>query len=82
MSLPARCLAAVQPVRAQFLEGADVDQWLVSDPRRAALVREYGIHSAIAVPLCARGALWERRCSCAMSGLIGSMPTIWSLPRR
>ncbi|GAA3779241.1 ATP-binding SpoIIE family protein phosphatase [Streptomyces chiangmaiensis] len=56
VSLPARCLAAVQPVRAQFLEGADVDQWLVSDPRRAALVREYGIHSAIAVPLCARGS--------------------------
>ncbi|MGW0633339.1 ATP-binding SpoIIE family protein phosphatase [Streptomyces sp. NPDC002758] len=56
VSLPARCLAEVQPVRAQFLEGVDVDQWLVSDPRRAALAREYGIHSAIAVPLCARGS--------------------------
>ncbi|MDX3238895.1 SpoIIE family protein phosphatase [Streptomyces sp. ME03-5709C] len=56
VSLPARCLAAAQPVRARLLEGTEVDEWLVNDPRRAALAREHGIHSAIAVPLCARGS--------------------------
>ncbi|MFF3949680.1 SpoIIE family protein phosphatase [Streptomyces sp. NPDC001902] len=56
VSLPARSLAAGESVRARLLEGGDVDQWLAIDPRRAALAREYGIHSAIAVPLCAGGS--------------------------
>ena len=75
VSLPARCLAAAQPVRARLLEGTEVDEWLVNDPRRAALAREYGIHSAIAVPLCARGSALGRRSSCATGDRTRSTPT-------
>jgi serine phosphatase RsbU (regulator of sigma subunit)/anti-sigma regulatory factor (Ser/Thr protein kinase) len=57
VSLPARALASAGPVGAAYLEDVDVDRQLAADPHRAALVREFGVHSSIAVPLCARGAV-------------------------
>jgi serine phosphatase RsbU (regulator of sigma subunit)/anti-sigma regulatory factor (Ser/Thr protein kinase) len=53
-SLTARSLSTGRSVLAQSLEDTDVPSWLTL-PRRAGQVRDYGLHSEIAVPLRARG---------------------------
>ncbi|XHM89681.1 SpoIIE family protein phosphatase [Peterkaempfera sp. SMS 1(5)a] len=52
----ARCLAAGRAVRYELSESA-LAQWAIERPQRVAQVRRYGIHSAMAVPLLARGAV-------------------------
>ncbi|MDI5962805.1 SpoIIE family protein phosphatase [Streptomyces sp. SL13] len=57
ISVPARSLAAGTPIRAgQLLRDAEVVEWLAQDPRRAAKVEDFGLHSGITIPLRARGA--------------------------
>ena len=58
ISVPARSLARGEAIRAgQILGDTEVLAWLEQDPRRAAKVEHYGLHSGITVPLRARGAV-------------------------
>ncbi len=51
----AECLATGRAVLRAEYDPEDVD-WSVGDPRREEMVRAFGVHSVIAVPLRARGA--------------------------
>ncbi len=55
ISMPARSLASGEPVAASAPADEDVERWLALEPDRAASIREHGFHSAITVPLSARG---------------------------
>ncbi len=57
ISVPARSLAGGESIRAaHILRDTEVLEWLAQDPRRAAKVEDYGLHSGITIPLRARGA--------------------------
>ncbi|TPQ18057.1 SpoIIE family protein phosphatase [Streptomyces sporangiiformans] len=53
-SPPARALASGRPV-VSSLGDSDFDRWALSDPARAARVRDYGFHSVMSIPVRARG---------------------------
>ncbi|MGQ4363766.1 SpoIIE family protein phosphatase [Streptomyces sp. SAS_272] len=53
-SPPAQCLRTGRPVRRQVTEAA-IPAWVAGDPVRMARIRDFGLHSVIAVPLSARG---------------------------
>ncbi len=56
-SVPARALATGESLWAgRMLRDAEIQEWLGHDPRRAAKVDSYGMHSGIVVPLRSRGA--------------------------
>ncbi|MFF3763701.1 SpoIIE family protein phosphatase [Streptomyces sp. NPDC001922] len=52
-SAPARCLATGRPTLTPVVDLSA--PWLAEDPARAAKMRELGIHSALVMPLQARG---------------------------
>ncbi|WP_030599404.1 SpoIIE family protein phosphatase [Streptomyces fulvoviolaceus] len=51
---PVVCLRTDRPV-VQEITPADLARWAADDPAWASRIREYGIHSVLAVPLRARG---------------------------
>ncbi|MEX2970420.1 SpoIIE family protein phosphatase [Streptomyces sp. C184] len=53
-SPPARCLVTGQSSLHRTLDEA-IASWQVTDPQRAAKVRDWGMHSIMVIPLCARG---------------------------
>ncbi|MFD3354418.1 SpoIIE family protein phosphatase [Streptomyces fradiae] len=55
-SPPARCLATGRPSLHRTLDGA-VRAWQEADPRRSGVVRAFGIHSLMVIPLRARGII-------------------------
>jgi serine phosphatase RsbU (regulator of sigma subunit)/anti-sigma regulatory factor (Ser/Thr protein kinase) len=57
LSLPARSLGTSGPVEAVFLDDLEVDRRLGRDSRHATAACECQTHSALAVPLCARGVV-------------------------
>ncbi|KAB1139854.1 SpoIIE family protein phosphatase [Streptomyces luteolifulvus] len=53
-SPPARCLATGRSSLHRTLDEA-IESWQVADPGRARKVSDFGMHSIMVIPLCARG---------------------------
>ena len=53
-SPPARCLNTGRSSLHRTLDEA-IESWQVADPERAGKVRDFGMHSIMVIPLCARG---------------------------
>ncbi|MFI1161880.1 SpoIIE family protein phosphatase [Streptomyces sioyaensis] len=53
-SPPARCLVTGRSSLHRTLDEG-IRSWQVADPQRAAKVRDWGMHSIMVIPLCARG---------------------------